>query len=101
MYNIYCDNINTLGYERKQNAYIVLLLKVSPLKSICLKTKENKEKRQRQFGNTIVEYYQCLSKGQCIWMDIDIRVLFFVCVCIYVCFVMLTRSPAPQSCQKM
>ena len=25
MYNIYCDNINTLGYERKQNAYIVLL----------------------------------------------------------------------------
>ena len=26
MYNIYCDNINTLGYERKQNAYIVLLL---------------------------------------------------------------------------
>ena len=22
MYNIYCDNINTLGYERKQNAYI-------------------------------------------------------------------------------
>ena len=27
MYNIYCDNINTLGYERKQNAYIVLLFK--------------------------------------------------------------------------
>ena len=26
MYNIYCDNIKTLGYERKQNAYIVLLL---------------------------------------------------------------------------
>ena len=26
MYNIYCDNINTLGYKRKQNAYIVLLL---------------------------------------------------------------------------
>ena len=26
MYNIYCDNINTLGYDRKQNAYIVLLL---------------------------------------------------------------------------
>ena len=26
MYNIYCDNINTLGYEQKQNAYIVLLL---------------------------------------------------------------------------
>ena len=29
MYNIYCDNINTLGYERKQNAYIVLLLSVN------------------------------------------------------------------------
>ena len=28
MYNIYCDDINTLGYERKQNAYIVLLLKM-------------------------------------------------------------------------
>ena len=26
MYNIYCDNINTLGYEQKQNVYIVLLL---------------------------------------------------------------------------
>ena len=27
-YNIYCDNINTLGYERKQNAHIVLLLNI-------------------------------------------------------------------------
>ena len=26
MYNMYCHKINTLGYERKQNAYIVLLL---------------------------------------------------------------------------
>ena len=26
MYNIYCDNINTLGYEKTQNANIVLLL---------------------------------------------------------------------------
>ena len=25
MYNIYCDNIDTLGYKRRQNAYIVLL----------------------------------------------------------------------------
>ena len=28
MYNIYYDNINTLGYKRKQNAYIILLLTV-------------------------------------------------------------------------
>ena len=26
MYNIYCDDIDTQGYERKENAYIVLLL---------------------------------------------------------------------------
>ena len=31
MYNIYCHNINTLGYEQKQNAYIVLLLNL-----VCL-----------------------------------------------------------------
>ena len=49
MYNIYCDNINTLGYKQKQNAYIVLLIfnflkshgivfvKNSKFLSICLK----------------------------------------------------------------
>ena len=31
MNNIYCDNINTLGYEQKQNAYIALLLKLGEL----------------------------------------------------------------------
>ena len=30
MYNIYGDNINILGYERKQIAYIVLLLLILP-----------------------------------------------------------------------
>ena len=35
MYNIYCDNINTLGYERKQNAFIVLLLHISYAQIIC------------------------------------------------------------------
>ena len=26
MYNIYCDNIDTLGYERKQNVVLLLLI---------------------------------------------------------------------------
>ena len=37
MYNIYCDNINTLGYERKQNAYIVLLLYIRSCKHTAAK----------------------------------------------------------------
>ena len=37
MYNIYCDNINTLGYERKQNAYIVLLHFFSARKTLKYK----------------------------------------------------------------
>ena len=37
MYNIYCDNINTLGYERKQNGYIVLLLYIWSCKHTAAK----------------------------------------------------------------
>ena len=49
MYNIYCDNINTIGYERKQNAFIVLLLYIWSCKHTAAKDLLNQQKGKQKY----------------------------------------------------
>ena len=58
MYNIYCDNINTLGYERKQNAYIVLPLALPLSKLVGLE----EVKIQHHLAKTSLNYTTIFSK---------------------------------------